>query len=211
MSQITYFEHSSLMNRVGLKLIGAVFLCVGVFQVLVGWPVLLARYLSATGGTTDWLFYLTLPLLCFVAGGMVLNMFPDLGISEEGLHVQFFAVSWRCVPWQDVIGLSIVPATASTTTPVYVIRVRKLTIWHRVLGFFMGSGTSIAFSSDIMKHDRLVKELKTRIEKAQEEIQYLLNKSGMSINEVAVPRLSVRHSNRLPHGVSTRGQSASWN
>jgi len=173
MSQTYYFENCSFWNGMMPKIMGIVFLGIGLFMLSVGWPIQLVTYTSTGVLPSNWLFDLIAPIACFLAGGMLLNVFPDLGISEEGLHVQFFAARWLFVPWRDVIGLSIAPATAFSKTPVYVIRVRKLTFWHRLLGFFMGSRTSpgVAFSSDIRDYDRLVKELKSRIEKAQGEVQ----------------------------------------
>lgn len=173
MDQISYFEYPSFARvRVIPKIGGALCLSTSILLVLVGWPFLFADYLSG-GLPTDWFYYVVMPIPLFFFGGMALNMFPDLGISAEGLHVRFFAVKWLFVPWSDVIDLSITPATAASKTPGYVIRVRKLTIWHRMLGYFMGSGTTpgVIFASDIEGYDRLVRELRTHIEKAQGEVQ----------------------------------------
>jgi len=50
--------------------------------------------------------------------------------------------------------------------------VRNLPVWQRI-GFLTGSIVTpgVAFSSDIQGYDRLVKELKAHIEKAQGEVQ----------------------------------------
>jgi len=165
-NDIFYFKNTSLTNGVMPKILGVCFVCISILTIFVVWPVLFLTYLSTGSLPPDWFLYLVSPPLLLFFAGIILNVFPDIGVSEKGLHVRFFLVKWLFIPWHEVIGLAIAPITASSKTSVYVIQVRKLTIWHRILGFLVGSGTGsgIAFPSNIDGFKQLTEELESHLE-----------------------------------------------
>jgi hypothetical protein len=70
-------------------------------------------------------------LLANVAAVTIANFNPDLAISDEGLAVKFY-FKWLFVPWEDVTSVTRSFASARRK---YLIRVRRLTIIHRLVSF----------------------------------------------------------------------------
>jgi len=78
------------------------------------------------------LIVITVAALFGNIGGLALaNYYPDIAVSDDGLAVSFY-FSWLFVPWKDVVSVTRSFAAAGR---IYLVRVRKLTIIHRLVSF----------------------------------------------------------------------------
>ena len=74
--------------------------------------------------TTGFLFFNVVVML-------VANGNPDIAVSEDGLAIKFY-FRWLFVPWGDVISVT---RTIASFGRKYLVRVKGLTILHRLISF----------------------------------------------------------------------------
>jgi hypothetical protein len=76
-----------------------------------------------------------------IAGLAVANSNPDIVVSDDGLAVKFY-LQWLFVPWEDVV-----PVTHSFASirRKYLVRVRGLTILHRLVSFSQSGSIQSGF------------------------------------------------------------------
>jgi hypothetical protein len=72
-----------------------------------------------------------------VFGMMVLNLFADVAVRDSGLGVRCFLIAWVFVPWENVIAAT--PSMVSITGKTYLVKVRRLTFVHNLIGLSQGS------------------------------------------------------------------------
>lgn len=78
------------------------------------------------------LIIVTIGFLLFnVIAIVVANLYPDIVINEDGLAIKFY-FKWLFVPWGDVISVT---RTFIPFRRIYLIRVKGLTILHRLISF----------------------------------------------------------------------------
>ncbi len=60
---------------------------------------------------------------------------------DEGMWVRVFVLKWFFIPWEDISGITR-PTVAYSSIPQlwYFIQVRKLTIFHKLLGITYRTG-----------------------------------------------------------------------
>jgi hypothetical protein len=77
----------------------------------------------------------------------ILNLFPGIRISRNGLEVQVFdrfRYTWHIVPWAEVqavypvIKFGLFPE--SRVRPMHLVEVDNLSNWHRMMSFMFGNG-----------------------------------------------------------------------
>jgi hypothetical protein len=98
-------------------------------------------------------------------GGLLLVLFtntePNIRISDRGVAVQSFLFWYIFVPWQDVkeIRKTILPGSKS-----YLIVVRRLTPFHRLIGWTHGYTFQPAFviRKGLIGYDEAVKLIKQK-------------------------------------------------
>jgi hypothetical protein len=106
-------------------------------------------------------------LIGFAFGALVLGLLlilfvnaePNIRVSNRGVAVQSFLFWYVLVPWQDIkeIRKTIVPYSKS-----YLVVVRRLTPFHRLLGWTNGYTFQPAFviRRSLIGHDKAVKIIK---------------------------------------------------
>ena len=72
-----------------------------------------------------------------VGGMMGLNLFADVAVRDSGLEIRYFLIAWVFVPWENVLAAK--PSLADITGTSYLVKVRKLTFVHSLIGFTQGS------------------------------------------------------------------------
>ena len=126
--------------------------------------------LSLLNGTRLWNeadeeVFQQLVLIPFV-GRFVLSTFllawecPDIRVTEKGLSVRCFVLPfvWKFVPWEAIEDIVLSHRLDRWGEPVWVVQVRKLTLWHRLLGWFWWVGWKpvIVLTSDFVDRDELL-------------------------------------------------------
>jgi hypothetical protein len=62
---------------------------------------------------------------------MIANGNPDIAVNDDGLAVRFY-FKWLFVVWEDVISFT---RPVVSTQPKYLVRVKRLTVVHRLISF----------------------------------------------------------------------------
>ncbi len=93
-----------------------------------------------------------------------INQYNTIRIMEGGLRITTFGpfLFWKFIPWQDIISLGIAPQKDRWGQPVWVIKVKELTWWHKYLAkmFQMGPNPMITLTSDMEDRELLVELIK---------------------------------------------------
>jgi hypothetical protein len=137
---------SALVETVGTSADSSLAL-IGLFVVLlttVGLGATLVRTVSGTSldpeqvvGMSLFLVFLGLPSLGISV--FFLNLYSDIRVLQDGIEVQVFLLWWIFVPWENV--LDIRPTIQSRILGhrrSQLILVRRLTIFHRYIGWSLG-------------------------------------------------------------------------
>jgi hypothetical protein len=118
----------------------------------------------AVGAEVATLFGSILFLLTFVP--MVVNTHIDIQLREEGLLVRIFAFRfiWKLVPWEEIIRVTPSPRPDRWWRRVWVVQVKRLTLWHRLLSatYFTGWQPGIVITSDLQDREELLKIIRDR-------------------------------------------------
>jgi hypothetical protein len=78
---------------------------------------------------------------------LLLSMYSDVHLSEEGIRVQVIGLWWIFVPWQDVLDIRpTVQASLLGHRRSQVVFVRKLTWLHWIIGWVLGLKPRPAFN-----------------------------------------------------------------
>jgi len=98
-----------------------------------------------------------------------INEYNQIRVIKDGLYVRVyvFRYSWKFVEWSDVLGIQLSFALDRWHKPLWLINVRKLTYWHKLLSAQYGSGTQpcIVVSSDIIDRDELLDLIERKLKK----------------------------------------------
>lgn len=109
-------------------------------------------------------FYIALRLTL-----QIINEYNQIRITKDGLYVRVyvFRYSWEFVEWSDVLSIQLSSALDRWHKPLWLINVRKLTYWHKLLSAQYGSGAQpcIVVSSDIIDRDELLDLIERKLKK----------------------------------------------
>ena len=163
---IKYYSYG---KRERLKLIALplVLLVVGLPICLVGLAAYL--YLLLVGGRTvagevaaligGCLFLLAFP-------PAVVNTHTEIQVREKGMLVRVFVFRfvWKLIPWDDVVRIIKSPRPDRWWKPVWVVQVKRLTFWHRLLSasHLTGWQPGIVLTSDLQNREELLKVIRER-------------------------------------------------
>ena len=110
-------------------------------------------------------FGFTLVLLALMP--MEINLHIDIQLREEGLLVRIFAFRfiWKLVPWEEIIRVIPSPRPDRWWKRVWVVQVKRLTLWHRLLSatYFTGWQPGIVITSDLQDREELLKIIRDRV------------------------------------------------
>jgi hypothetical protein len=135
--------------------IGALFLIGFLTQVLVGGEV-----------SNSYVVDVLSVVLPSIVGSALLNLFPEIQISEGGLRILVFGFHWMFVPWRDVVSMTELASPYQTESlRGMVVKVRGLTLMHLLLVASLGNELArgfIVFNS-ISGYDQLVETLQQHL------------------------------------------------
>jgi hypothetical protein len=97
-----------------------------------------------------------------------INQHNKLVVTENGLRVRIFSIifyRWVEVPWQEILGVELAKRPDRWRQPLWVIKIKKLTIWHRWLSFIFCKGKHpvILISSDMENRESLLNLVAERV------------------------------------------------
>lgn len=112
-------------------------ICGGYFGIAVG-SILFLRFLFQLGETGTPIFSRALDVVFamvpILVGCAVVNLYPDIQVGEDGLHVQVFGFHWMFVPWRDLIEvIELTQPFLSGPLRGVVVRVHGLTLIHLLI------------------------------------------------------------------------------
>ena len=85
----------------------------------------------------DDLWLLAAPWIVILASGTALCLYTELIVIEKGIKAHIFLFFWVLIPWEDVLGLAVLPPVfaAHTHDPymLHLVRVKRLTVFHRLI------------------------------------------------------------------------------
>jgi hypothetical protein len=89
---------------------------------------------------------------------MIANGNPDIAVSDDGLAVKFY-FKWLFVPWEDVISVT---RSFASVKRKYLVRVRGLTILHRLISFSQSGSIQPGFliSPEISDYSDLLRTIR---------------------------------------------------
>lgn len=97
------------------------------------------------------------------------NEFSHIRVAKEGLYVRVykFIYIWQLVEWKDVLDIKISPMLDRWRQSQWIISVRELTYWHKLLSlsYMCGPEPGIVINSDIIDREKLLKIVEKRIKK----------------------------------------------
>ena len=100
---------------------------------------------------------LTLPLT-------IINKYNTLQTCKTGLRVRvfIFGYKWKEIPWEDVVDLELANRVDKYFQPIWLIMVKRLTYWHKQLGYLYGIGYQpcILLTSELDNRSELLDILK---------------------------------------------------
>ena len=89
-----------------------------------------------------------------------INQFNRIRVTEEGLYVEVYVLRyiWKLVEWKDVLDIRLLPNLDRWRKPQWLLRVKKLTYWHRWISwrYSCGSEPGIIISSDVVGREELL-------------------------------------------------------
>jgi hypothetical protein len=119
---------------------------------------------SAEPGELMALFIGSLFFFFFIPGAI--NTYPEIQVREEGLLVRVFVFCfmWKLVPWEEIIRVNPSPRPDRWWRRVWVVHVKRLTLWHRILGasYLAGWQPGIVITSDLQDREELLKTIRDR-------------------------------------------------
>jgi hypothetical protein len=95
------------------------------------------------------------------------NEHANVRVHANGLRVQVFAVFyfWRFIPWDSIRSVEETSAYDRRGKPIYLIIVKKLSLWHRMIGQQYGYGwvPAILLTSDMKDYEELYFIVKNKV------------------------------------------------
>jgi hypothetical protein len=120
---------------------------------------------SAEPGELMALFIGSLFFFFFIPAAI--NTYPEIQVREEGLLVRVFVFRfiWKLVPWEEIIRVTPSPRPDRWWKRVWVVQIKRLTLWHRILGasYLAGWQPGIVITSDLQDREELLKIIRDRV------------------------------------------------
>ena len=109
-------------------------------------------------------------LICFATwfliiswglGSMFINYYPTIWLSENGLRISVFFFFHTSIPWSNIIDIG----KGHPPYGTILVRAQKITIFHRIFGWFYSSNFHPCFliGKKIEKRDELIQEIRNKI------------------------------------------------
>jgi len=119
------------------------------------------------GSVADEIGLILIGAFAVAIGSIIANQYPTIEVVEGGLRVRVFLwrFVWRMVPWQDVQDIIVSPTRihnlAYGPQTIVLVVVKRLTIWHRLLGETWGAGGKpvLLLHPDMSRREELIRTI----------------------------------------------------
>ena len=105
-----------------------------------------------------WAAFWVLALILGVPVGS--NQYNRIRVVEGGLQVRIFVFwyFWKFIPWEEITGVDISPRLDRNQASVFVIKVKRLTVWHSGNSqlYWVGSQPGILVTSEMYNRFELL-------------------------------------------------------
>jgi hypothetical protein len=128
---------------------------------------LLLRILGAPSlQIEEMLGYLVSGVVTNLLFGAMLNLATEVCVGDQGFYIRVFVIKRVFVPWEDLLDLRLSLRFDRNKEMVWVVQVRRLTLWHRFVGLSHGTGWTPSFviTSDMDGYRELRKTLESHLE-----------------------------------------------
>ena len=137
-----------------------------IFALATGQAILNRAIIALIGSTYGLFLAITLPL-------QTVNQYNRIRATEEGLQVEvyIFRYIWKLVCWDEILELKLLSRPDRWGKPQWLLRVRRLTYWHRWISwqYQCGSDPGILINSDLVDRDELLKIIDDKLSRKAAE------------------------------------------
>jgi hypothetical protein len=129
----------------------------------------LAQVLVGDGLSNSYAVEILSIVLPILVGSAIMNLFPEIQVSEGGLRVLVFGFHWMSVPWRDVVSMTELASPYQTERPKgMIVKVRGLTLMHLLLVASLGKELARGFIifNSISGYDDLVSRIRQKLDEA---------------------------------------------
>lgn len=101
-------------------------------------------------------------LICWTIGSIFANLMPTVTIDPQGITISNWVFLRKHIPWDDVLSVDPVQRVFLRYS---VVRARKITIFHRALGWMYGGSLAPSFLifPEIDGYDWLIRRIRRGI------------------------------------------------
>lgn len=155
-AQVREFSYGKIGFK--LSLIYFLFIYLGLFLFII-WlsnvVLLMFSLVDLESSCNDFLVTGVALLLFSLLPNTSVNRYNTIQVIDDGLRIRtfFYYYRWKFVPWEDVLGVELSPWPWPWPSPTWVIKVKKLTIWHYIQSLFLFCGLGYVIVVDPMMED----------------------------------------------------------
>ena len=101
-----------------------------------------------------------------------INQYNKIHVTKKGLEIRAFSIPlyrWIKVPWKEIIDIKQAMRKDRWGKTLWVIEVKKLTVWHRFLSIILHSGHHpiVLISSDMKERNTLLSVIEEHIKPSE--------------------------------------------
>jgi len=123
--------------------------------------------LFGDNATINYDYYLQGGLVMMFMGLFFLVRTNEFQIENDGIKVSIFFLFWVFIPWEDVLEITTLKLPGySNPNMIRVLRVRNLTIFHRLASFlyFAGLHPIMIISNQLINFEDFINTIETKLE-----------------------------------------------
>jgi hypothetical protein len=122
------------------------------------------------GGKTplvDDLWLLVGTLIGILVSGTLLSLYTEVIVVEKGIKARVFLFFWVFIPWEDVLGLAVLPPALAAQDPYRwrLVQVKRLTFFHRLASqaYLTGPDPVLIITKKIKGYEQLVETIEAHL------------------------------------------------
>ncbi|MBX7237087.1 MAG: hypothetical protein K1X65_22075 [Caldilineales bacterium] len=100
----------------------------------------------------------------WAVGGILVNLFPNISIDEQGMIISYFHFWDKRIIWTDIITIQ---ERSFLTRKWFIVLARRVSFWHKLIGlsYFKTFSPHFIIRSDITNADELIDEIVLHIDR----------------------------------------------
>jgi hypothetical protein len=164
-------KHNELIREFSYKHSGALLNVLPLFWAWVIFPFVLlllvaftfvhvATQLLTVKDLMDFLALCAASMISLILPHQIINQYNTIQVFDNGLRVRVFSFifKWKFIEWNGVVGIESSKVVDRWRKNVWVIIVKELTFWHRLLSriYRINSYPAIILTSDLEEREKLL-------------------------------------------------------